>query len=211
MVRGVSRREGGIPDFIQREFGIVARQPDPDTVEFLLLGSFIPATDLTRVGSLSDIQRLIGTSLNPILQQGVETLDVVNKNLFTGRPIETFPGEKGSFIGLAMSKNAINAARKIRVLALADKFLAPEDPNNPFRRKRFSIGERFLELGVGIRASQADPKKVAQSRLFESAKLAGAIKRATEKAKKLGDPAMLDYMKSLLEEADAATHNRRQR
>lgn len=193
--------EGGVPKFIRDEWGVPTREVSPGVFEFQLMGSFIPAADLVKLGSPREVLRLGAKSFNPLPQTVVENF--VNQNFFSGLPVENYPGEVGTFLGNVVPKSQINALRKIRLLNTADTLFFKEDPNNPFRKKQFTTREKLLKLGTGLRPTQIDTEKVKQQAIFRSNLFASKLNQSLKRAKKLDDPAMLEYLQDLLAESQA--------
>jgi hypothetical protein len=199
--------EGGIPDFIKKEMGITVKEREKGVFDFLLLGSFIPAADLIRVGSIDNLIRLGANSLNPIAQAAIEDPAVANKNFYTGMQVERYPGERGVFVGATLPKRFINIARKIRPLVQIDKFIPRVDPTDPTKGKQFKFGERLAAVGTGIKVSQVDTERVKEAKTLETKKIAGMLNSSLKKAKERGDKTMQEYLEAMIEDYDSLRHS----
>lgn len=191
---------GGVPQFVRNEWGIPMREVKPGVYEFQLMGSFVPAADLVKLGSLPEIMRLGAKSLNPMLQVPLEQWGMINKNFFSGLPVENYPGEVGTFLNTAMPKKYINALRKVRILNTIDQFMR-EDPRDPYRRKQFTIKENILKIGTGIRPTRVEPEEIRKRLVFKSNLFASKLRSSLKKARKFNDPNMIRYLEDLLEES----------
>lgn len=198
--------EEGMPDYIKSEWGIVTKRTAPGVYEFELLGNFIPASDLIKVGSPSNVARLVLKSLHPGVQALAEPfIGKGGTNFFSNLPIERYPGEKGKFVGLTLDKTTINTLRKVRVFNSADKMFFGEDPNNPYQKKGFTFAEKGLSTLTGLNPRRIDVKKVAEDNQRAAGFIASKLKAGYEKALKNNDTQMIEYFKELLEENNATS------
>jgi hypothetical protein len=192
---------GGVPEYIRKEWGIPTREVSPGVIEFQLLGSYIPAADLIKIGSPSEIARLGLKSLNPIIQAPAE--DFFNKNFFSDLPVEQFPGEKGVFLDHAIPKSRINKLKKIRALNTLDFVIAGEDPNNPYKKKQFTKGEKIVKLLTGVKPTQIDTTRVQKRTILQSSRFASKLNASLDRAKKSGDKVLIDWLNDMLNESKA--------
>lgn len=195
---------GGIPDYIRQEFGVTTQQNPDGTYRFLLMGGYIPAADLVKVGSFEDIERLALKSLNPIVQAGFES--ATNKNFFSGLPVRSFPGEKKIFLGEPMGADTINLLRKFRPINSTDKLFFGEDPNNPYQMKDLTVPEKIMSSATGLNPRDVDVRKVAESRQKDIATIASKLKVNLQRAQQAGNTKMQDYLNNLIEESQSSLY-----
>lgn len=110
-------------DWIKENSGVRARVNTDGDPEYFLLGGWIPAADLNDISGPKSIFRLGLDNLTPALKLPAEM--IFNKDLFLGRDIENFPGEKTKFLGFPVSKRyVVQSLKNIRLLVEADRLLA---------------------------------------------------------------------------------------
>ena len=192
--------EEGIPSYIKSEFGVPVRKTGEGIYEFQLLGNYIPAADLMKIGNPKEVARMVLKSLNPIPQTALE--NSINLNFFSQQPISAYSGEKGKFLGLNIDKTQINAARKVRILNSADKMFFGEDPNDPYRKKGFSLAEKGIAALTGLKVNRLDVEKIAQKNDRAAGQIASKMRAAYREATKIGDTQTLRYLEELMQQSE---------
>lgn len=195
---------GGIPDYINKEFGITTQQNPDGTYRFLMMGGFIPPADLVKIGSPEEMSRLALKSLNPIPQALLESS--VNKNFFSNFPVRQFPGEKKVFLGRPMNADAINLLRKFTPINSSDKYFFREDPNNPYQKKLLSPTEKVFSSLTGVNVRDIDTEKLAESKQKQIAVLASKLRANYNRSLDKGDTKMQHYFEDLLDNLQASQY-----
>lgn len=194
-----SRKEIGeenIPDYIKKEWGIVTKKNKDGTYDFLMLGSYIPAADLIKIGSGQDFFRLMTKSLHPIPQAFIEKN--INKNFFSGKPIKVPGRVSGTFLGINMDLNTVNALKKVRVLNTADKLFTKDDPDNPYFRKVQSIPEKLVSNITGLAQRKVDIEKIRLSEERLNRLVGNRLRQALKEAERTGNLEKVSEIRTLL-------------
>jgi hypothetical protein len=119
---GTTPDETLIPDWMSENLPVRVRYLGGDRYEYWLMGSWLPAADLVR---LLEPTSLIGGMLTPILKLPYEY--AFNYSLLFEEPIERYPRETQSFLGLQLRGRDVHALRSIRLLNMFDKFAFKPD------------------------------------------------------------------------------------
>lgn len=102
-----------VADWIKEGLGVPIRTSGGKT-EFFLLKGWIPMAELTSI----DVQQAFGM-LHPAIKAPIEI--AMNQNVFTGRQIEKFPGQKDKLLGVPMRAKASHLLRNIVFLQHVDR------------------------------------------------------------------------------------------
>ena len=140
----------------------ISTAPD-GTTQYLLLGQWIPAAQAIQF--LSQPQDEVLRSITPMLSIPSDLIN--NKSFFKDtlggeQPIEKYPGELKSFLGLDMGAKAVNVLRGIRLLNEIDKL----NPGEIFGGKEHaSVFKGLLPNASEVRGSQYSPDSTQASRI----------------------------------------------
>ena len=116
--------EALVGSWIPENMGVPTRT-EGGKVEFFLLGGWIPFADLQKFGSLDRTVDGIRDMITPFIKVPLEVIG--NRATWTGRKIEQFEGEKGSFVGQRLPKKAIHVLNNVRFFAEMDRAAAAYD------------------------------------------------------------------------------------
>lgn len=185
--------EKGVEDPVKREYlsewlregiGVPVRKGPSGETEYFLLKGWIPTTDLAKL----DLNEVLGM-LHPAIKTSVETL--INKNLFTGRPVERFPGELKKFLGIPMPGKYENIARNAVALVEVDRALF----------SGASPGQAVTGLATGVRTYKQDKIVQMRAKVFELQKAMGDMRNAVVTAEKKygGDSVIVRQARERLE------------
>lgn len=176
-----------VADWIRESFGIPVRRTADGKTEYFLLKGWVPTADLMSFG-LDDVV----ASLHPAIKSPIEV--AVNKNFFTGRPLELFPGEKHKFVGVPLRGKLVQLLRNITFMSQLDRMLFQPDNLEP--------AAAALNFGLGIRTYAQDKVVQMRSHVFELQGHLGSLQTAAAAArKKYGEDSsvFLQYQAEILE------------
>lgn len=112
-----------LSEYVKNNSPMRIRTNEDGSTEYLLLGQWLPAAQAIQF--LSQPQDEILRGISPMVTIPSDLWN--NKSFFKDTiggeaPIEKYPGEMGSFLGVDMRKKAVNVLRGIRVLNEIDKW-----------------------------------------------------------------------------------------
>lgn len=103
-----------VSQFIRDNVGVPIGKGADGKVQYFLLGRWIPTADIAKMNP----RELFGM-LHPALKEPIE--QAMNYNVFSGQPIEKFPGELQKLMGVTMQARVAHLARNIGVLQQLDR------------------------------------------------------------------------------------------
>ena len=104
-----------VASWIKEGLGIPIRTSGGKT-EFFLLKGWVPLADLAKL----DVQEVFGM-LHPAVKAPIEL--AMNRSVFTGRPIERFPGQKEKLMGVEMRAKSAHLLRNLVFMQELDRLL----------------------------------------------------------------------------------------
>jgi len=94
-----------VASWIKEGLGVPVRSSGGQT-EFFLLKGWIPLAELAKI----DVQEVFGM-LHPAVKAPIEL--AMNRSVFTGRPIERYPGQKEKLVGVPMSAQTAHLLKNL--------------------------------------------------------------------------------------------------
>lgn len=157
-----------VSKFIKEGLGIPVKKNTDGSTSFFLLNGWIPTLDIMKL----DPQDIF-SSLHPAIKETIE--QAINKDVFTGRPVEKFSGELTQFGGVTMPARLAHFLRNVSFFQKADRI--SNDTQTP-------ISEKLLALGTGVKTYRQDKVIQMRGRVYELQDLMGKLHGAVELAKK---------------------------
>ena len=108
--------EKNLPTYVKENFPLRIRKNKDGSYEYFMLGNWLPAADIVKLGHIHDVA---ANMLAPIPKQLIEQL--WNYNLFTHKPIEAYEGQTKKFLRMELPARGVHAAKAIRLLSEMDK------------------------------------------------------------------------------------------
>lgn len=156
-----------VSSWIKEGLGVPVRKTSDGKTEFFLLKGWIPLADLAKM----DVQEAFGM-LHPAFKAPIEL--AMNRSVFTGRPIERFPGQKEKFIGVPMRAQAAHLLRNLVFMQELDRLFFKEE----FDAARSAVG------ALGFRTYKQDKVVQMRSRVYELQSQMGDLKNVISLATK---------------------------
>ena len=154
-----------VSDFIRDGLGVPMRKGEGGKVEYFLMKGWVPTADLAKI----DPQEMFGM-LHPALKAPIE--QAMNKNVFSGRPIERFPGERGKFLGAAMPQRLSHLLRNIVAVQELDRLMFAEE---------FTAG-KFIGKTLGLRLYSQDKVVQMRGKVYDLQREMGEMKNQVKLA-----------------------------
>lgn len=188
-----------VADWVKDNSGIQIRMDENGKPQFFLLGGWIPAADIQRMG---DLKQLILDNLSPIPKSLVEY--AANKSLFLGADIQDFPGEVDVYFGVPVSKQITNAFRNVRILAEIDRLLATFEKSLAAGGTNVNLSNRegedwvgaAMRLALGAKAHTIDLQRGRAVRTYHKRDLIRKLRSAASR----GDTANVEVLRGLIDE-----------
>src|SRR6185295_4253927 len=133
-----------VASWIKEGLGVPVRTVNGKT-EFFLLKGWVPMADLAKF----DAEEVFGM-LHPAIKTPIEL--AINRSVYSGQPIERFPGQQEKLLGIPMRAKAAHILRNIVFMQELDRLFFKED---------FDAG-RAAAGAIGFRTYKQD--KVIQMR-----------------------------------------------
>jgi hypothetical protein len=219
--------EAIVPEFVKDNLGIQYRTDDEGNPSFLVLGGYVPFSDVSRLataisdtieGKPGNVLDYVGEKLNPMLKVPLEA--ALNRSFYTQREIERFPGESSEMFGITMTKRTKEVLRSLRFLnevdrlnivnaTDAERFLRLGDAVDG-RRQSGNFFERLIGGGFGAapRTQQIDAEDQirfqAAKTEAEHSKLRGLLRKKVEDGDKAPSQKDVETLKKLLARSQAS-------
>ena len=197
-------------DWMKRS-GPVWFRKDPKTGNdmYLLLGGYIPAADLLRLG---DPITEIASMLTPLFKVPAElAIPGGGYNFFFDSPIERIPGEPGEFLRMTrvpgtqqvMRKKYIHVLKSLRLLNEIDKMLPPKTSH----KTPAPLTERIVRLASGAKLYPYDEKTAKIYYDLDINKHINQLKQMIGKAARKGQEEDIPiYLEKIRKEIDKLTN-----
>ena len=193
-------------DWMRRSAPIYLRK-DPKTGNdmYFLLGGYIPAADLLKMG---DPITEIASMITPLFKVPAEWLiPGGGYSFYFDSRIERIPGEPGEFLRQTripgtdqiLTKKMIHVLRSLRLLNEIDKLLPPQTTH----KTPTPLTERWVRLGTGAKLYPYDEKTAEMYYRLDIRKRVNEIKQMIRKASRKGQTEDIPiYMEKLQKEID---------
>jgi hypothetical protein len=160
---------------------------DPKTGKwtYIRLKGFLPVADLEDVTSMEKFGDFMQSSLTPYLKAPLE--NTFNESLFfktagnQGAPIENYPGQTGSFLGMNLPRKEINILRNIRPLNELSKAIPGDTATN------LNIPETAGQYS-GLNFVPVDMQKATQHAQYAYQKQLENLKLGAKRQQQQGKP-----------------------
>ena len=176
---------------------------------YFLLGGYIPASDLLRLG---DPITEIAAMLTPLFKVPAElAIPGGGYNFFFDSPIEKIPGEPGEFLRmtrvpgtqLIMKKKYIHVLKSLRLLNEIDKMLPPKTSH----KTPAPLTERWVRLASGAKLYPYDEKTAKIYYDLDINKHINQLKQMIGKAARKGQEEDIPiYLEKIRKEIDKLTN-----
>lgn len=103
-----------VSEFIRDNMGVPIYKDAAGKVQYFLMGRWIPTMDIQRLDP-----KEVFSMLHPLIKEPIEQM--MNYNVFSGKPISQFPGELQKMVGIPMNARLSHLARNVGVLQEIDK------------------------------------------------------------------------------------------
>ena len=134
--------------------------------DFLFLGSWYPTAELEKL-SIEDARsaRELWNLVTPLVKEPIEWIS--GTDLYTFAPIEKFPGERGSVLGIPMRKRIEAAVKFLRPISIADKVMEAyaREVAGTSEGKRIESALRQLTVGRVYHVNKEGVKKSWEGRI----------------------------------------------
>lgn len=171
--------ENLLPPWMQEGYTLFFGEDGKGMQRFFNLEGFLPAIDLTKIGSLDRAAELPFELASPLLKTPVEL--IANYDFFFERQISEFEGQRKEVFQVPVPARFEKFLRTIRPIGEFERLIAPRQPDvdTPFL-------ERALRFGVG-KLQKVDPRKSAEFKESDKDREISKINRDIKKARKRGD------------------------
>lgn len=160
-----------VAEWIRDSMGVPIKKNDDGTVSYFLMGNWIPTMDVAKLDP-----REILSSVHPAIKIPLEQW--LNQNLYTGKPLERFPGELQKVLGVPMTGRVAELVRNVGFAQQFDRHFFKDD---------LDAVDTPLSV-LGFRTYAQDKAKQLQSSLLEVNHEIGQMRRAEADARaKYGD------------------------
>jgi hypothetical protein len=194
-----------LPEFVSESLGIPTRiNKKTGNVEVLYGRYWWPGSDLMSIvhhNLPKAALRTAGTLLGPAQKFGIEQL--TGQNLYSGRPIEQYPGQETKFLGVPMEASTVHKMKTFRGFNELNKLFAGGPGGRELSTKQRVAG--FMGLP---KVASFNPEILEQRKKFDIAMLKGKLKKDYTKAMKVGDE---DLAERILARARAAEKRKARR
>lgn len=165
-----------VSEWVRESLGIPFRRTADGKTEYFLMKGWVPTADLLKL----DLDEVVGM-LHPAVKAPLELLS--NKNFFTGREIERFPGEMDKLLGVPMRRHMSQLLRNLVFLSQFDRMIS-KGFDNP-------SGAAF-GFSTGINTYQQDKVVQMRGKVYELSKYIGDLKNQGElNSKRYGEDSIV--------------------
>lgn len=142
-------KPGVIPDYLKKRAPLRVGEG-----VHIPLEGYLPLADVEKIG---EPLRTMQDMTSPLIKTPIE--QIFNKELFTGREIERFPGERKKLLGIETPKRLIHVLKNVRALAETERATTPYS--------KVSKEERALRSLTGLNIQRTDSKEQVMYKILK--------------------------------------------